>query len=137
MYLMPDPHQRYTGYIKDNHPERQGDKMMAPSFPPSILVGSMKRTSKKMGGSSNGESNHNPRSGFWHEFLLSWKWLNILAVPAALVFVAIMLIVEVVSGNLVTGVVLGLATLAVVEVACTIMALSVQIMFSLFDLIDR
>ena len=111
--------------------------MMTPSFPASILAGSMKRTSKKMGGNSNGESNHNPRSGFWHEFLLSWKWLNILAVPAALVFVAIMLIVEVVSGNLVTGVVLGLATLAVVEVACTIMALSVQIMFSLFDLIDR
>lgn len=111
--------------------------MMTPSFPASILAGSMKRTSKKMGGSSNGESNHNPRGGFWYEFTQAWKWLNILAVPAALVFVAIMLIVEVVSGNLVTGVVLGLATLAVVEVACTIMALSVQIMFSLFDLIDR
>lgn len=111
--------------------------MMTPSFPASILVGSMKRTNKEMGGSSNGESNHNPRGGFWHEFLLSWKWLNILAVPAALVFVAIMLVVEAVNGNLVIGVVLGLATLAVVEVSCTIMALSVQVMLSIFDWIDK
>lgn len=111
--------------------------MMTPSFPASILAGSMKRTSKKMGGNSNGESNHHPRGGFWYEFAQAWKWLNMLALPAALVFVAIMIVVEVVNGNLVTGVVLGLATLAVVEVACTIMALSVQILFSLFDLIDR
>lgn len=111
--------------------------MMTPSFPASILVESMKRTSKKMGGSSNGESNHNPRGGFWHEFAQAWKWLNMLALPAALVFIAIMLVVEAVNGNLVTGVVLSLATLVVVEVACTIMALSVQVMLSLFDLIDK
>jgi len=116
---------------------RQDTKMMTPSFPSSILVRSMKQTCKKMGGSCNGESNHNPRGGFWHEFAQAWKWLNMLALPAALVFIVIMLVVEVVSGNLVTGVVLGLATLAAVEVACTIMALSVQTMLSIFDWIDK
>ena len=110
--------------------------MMTPSFPASILVESMKRTNKKMGDNKN-KSDHQIKEGFWHEFLSAWKWLNMLALPAALVLITIMLVVEVVNGSLVTGVVLGLATLVVVEVACTIMALSVQIMLSIFDWIDR
>ena len=109
--------------------------MMTPSFPSPILIGSMKQTDKKMGSKDN--KGHSLKEGFWQEFTQAWKWLNALALPVALVFVAIMLVVEAVNGNLVTGVVLGLASLAVAEIACTIMALSVQVMLSLFDLIDR
>lgn len=105
--------------------------MMTPSFPSPILIGSMKQTDKKMG------SKDKTDEGFWQEFTQAWKWLNALALPVALVFVTIMLVVEAVNGNLVTGVVLGLASLAVAEIACTIMALSVQTMFSLFDWIDK
>lgn len=109
--------------------------MMTPSFPPSILTRSMRRTDKKMGSKDN--TGHSLKEGFWQEFLSAWKWLNALANPVALVFVAIMLVVEAVNGNPVTGVVLGLATLAVAEIACIIMALSVQTMLSIFDLIDK
>lgn len=109
--------------------------MMTPSFPPSILTRSMRRTDKKMGSKDN--TGRSLKEGFWQGFLSAWKWLNMFALPLALVFVAIMLVVETVNGNPVTGVVLGLATLAVAEIACTIMALSVQIMLSLFDLIYR
>jgi len=139
MYLMPDPHQRYTGYIKDNHPEkvRQDTKMMTPSFPASILAGSMKRTSKKMGGNSNGESNHHPRGGFWYEFAQAWKWLNMLALPAALVFVAIMVVVESINGNLEKGVTLGLMFIAIAEIACTFMTFFTQVISSVLDWIDR
>lgn len=106
--------------------------MMTPSLPSVVLTRSMRRTDKKMGGNKDKTD-----KGFWQEFLSAWKWLNALAIPVALVFVAIMLVVEAINGNLVTGVVLGLATLAVAEIACTIMALSIQTMFSLFDWIDK
>ena len=109
--------------------------MMTPSFPSPILIGSMKQTDKKMGSKDN--KGHSLKGGFWHESFLEWKWLNALAIPVVIVFVSIMLVVEAVNGNPVTGVVLGLATLAVAEIACIIMALSVQTMFSLFDWIDR
>lgn len=106
--------------------------MMTPSFPPSILTRSMRRTDKKTGSSKDRTD-----EGFWQEFLSAWKWLNMLALPLALVFVAIMVVVEAVKGSPATGVVLGLTTLVVVEVACTIMALSIQIMLSIFDWIDK
>ena len=109
--------------------------MTTPSFPSPILIGSRRRTDKKMGSEDN--KGHSLKDGFWQEFTQAWKWLNMLALPFALVFVSIMLVVEAVNGNLVTGVVLGLTTLAVAEIACTIMALSVQVMFSIFDWIDR
>ena len=114
---------------------RQDNKMMTPSLPSVVLIRSMRRTDKKMGSKDN--TGHSIKEGFWQEFLSVWKWLNMLALPFALVFVSIMLAVEAVNGNLVTGVVLGLTTLAVAEIACTIMALSVQVMFSIFDLIDK
>lgn len=106
--------------------------MITPSFPLSILTRSIRQTNSKMGGSKDKTD-----EGFWQEFLSAWKWLNMLALPVAIVFVAIMVIVEAINGNLVTGVVLGLATLAVAEIACIIMALSVQTMLSIFDLIDK
>lgn len=109
--------------------------MMTPSFPSPILIGSMKQTDKKMGSRDN--AGHSLKEGFWQEFTQAWKWLNALAIPVVIVFVSIMLVVEAVNGNLVTGVVLGLATLAVAEIACTIMALSIQAMLSIFDWIDK
>ena len=111
--------------------------MMTPSFPASILAGSMKRTSKKMGGNSNGESNHHPRGGFWYEFAQAWKWLNMLALPAALVFVAIMVVVESINGNLEKGVTLGLMFIAIAEIACTFMTFFTQVISSVLDWIDR
>lgn len=111
--------------------------MMTPSLPSVVLTRSMRRTNKKIGDSKIKSDHSLLEDGFWQEFTQAWKWLNALALPVALVFVAIMLVVEAVNGNLVTGVALGLASLAVAEIACTIMALSVQVMLSLFDLIDR
>ena len=108
---------------------------MTPSFPSPILIGSMKQTDKKMGSRDN--AGHSLKEEFWQEFTQAWKWLNALAIPVVIVFVAIMVVVEAVKGSPATGVVLGLTTLVVVEVACTIMALSIQIMLSIFDWIDK
>lgn len=110
--------------------------MMTPSFPPGILCKSMKRTNKKMG-KSKARANHFLREGFWHESFLEWKWLNIISMPLALVFVAIMVVVEAINGNLEKGVTLGLMFITIAEIACTFMTFFTQIMISIFDLIDK
>lgn len=110
--------------------------MMTPSFPPGILCKSMKRTDKKMG-SSKARANHSLREGFWHESFLEWKWLNIISMPLALVFVAIMVVVEAINGNLEKGVTLGLMFIAIAEIACTFMTFFTQIVISIFDWIDK
>ena len=109
--------------------------MMTPSFPPSILVGSMKRTDKKMGSKDN--KGHSLKDGFWQELTQAWKWLNIISMPLALVFVIIMIVVEAVNSNPVMGVVLGLATIAAAEAVCTITAFLLQVMFLIFDWFDK
>lgn len=110
--------------------------MITPSFPPSILVGSMKRTSKKTGDSKSRSDRH-LKEGFWQEFTQVWKWLNVITLPVVLVFVAIMIVVETINGNLGTGATLGLMTIAIAEIACTFMAFFTQVMLSIFDWIDR
>lgn len=109
--------------------------MMTPSFPPGILCKSMERTDKKMGSKDN--KGHSLKGGFWHESFLEWKWLNMISMPLALVFVAIMVVVEAINGNLEKGVTLGLMFIIIAEIACTFMTFFTQIMLSIFDLIDR
>ena len=115
---------------------RQDNKMMVPSLPSVILTRSMRRNDKKMG-SSKARANHSLREGFWRESFLEWKWLNMISMPVALVFVAIMVVVEAINGNLEKGVTLGLMFIAIAEIACTFMTFFTQIMISIFDLIDR
>lgn len=109
---------------------------MTPSFPSVILIRSMKRTDSKIG-NSNEKTNPSLKEGFWCEFLSAWKWLNVLALPAALVFVSIMIVVEAVNSNPVAGIVLGLMTITLAEIACAVMAISIQVMLSIFDWIDK
>lgn len=109
--------------------------MMTPSFPPSILTRSMRRTDKKMGSKDN--KGHSLKEGFWQEFLSAWKWLNMISMPLALVFVAIMVVVEAINGNLEKGVTLGLMFVAIAEIACTFMTFFTQVMLLIFDWIDK
>lgn len=110
--------------------------MMTPSFPSPILIGSMKQTDKKMG-SNKVKANHFLREGFWRESFLEWKWINMISMPLALVFVAIMVVVEAINGNLEKGVTLGLMFIAIAEIACTFMTFFTQIVISIFDWIDK
>lgn len=95
----------------------------------------MRRTDKKMGSKDN--KGHSLKEGFWQEFLSAWKWLNMISMPLALVFVAIMVVVEAINGNLEKGVTLGLMFVAIAEIACTFMTFFTQVMLLIFDLIDR
>lgn len=109
--------------------------MMTPSFPSPILIGSMKQTDKKMGSKDN--KGHSLKGGFWRESFLEWKWLNMISMPLALVFVAIMVVVEAINGNLEKGVTLGLMFIIIAEIACTFMTFFTQIVISIFDWIDK
>lgn len=109
--------------------------MMTPSFPSPILIGSMKQTDKKMGSKDN--TGHSFKQGFWHESFVEWKWLNIISMPLALVFVVIMVVVEAINGNLEKGVTLGLMFIAIAEIACTFMTFFTQVMLLIFDWIDK